>query len=316
MPNTIYTSSLAPSRYGDLVTDIDCIVGKMKDKHAENIVSMINHINTPDKTESNYLPHPLRQATVAFGEDRDKKIELDWLNPDNENATSCETLTFTLDDARDAVRQILTAIFDEKFSDVLNVATLDGRAYFIVTLHTAQLDDEGASEIIEQADQARTLLRVLDASGLFVKDIKPYDDNTEELLRAMCESIANQLGGENRDDFYTDRGYYLNEDDEWRDEDGDEVNLDGDGYPELDQSYVSLFLEENYGIRVTTMLGDENTYYGAEVCVACGGPNIWINTNTRYVEGYWGSTKIEVPYIDHIGFDDEVELMFEAYSRR
>lgn len=310
MPNTVYASSPAPSRYGDLVTDIDRIVGKMKDEHAENIASAINYINTLDTTESNYLPHPLRQATVAFGEDRDKKIELDWLNPDNETVTSCETFTFTLDDARDAVRQILTAIFDEKFSDVLNVATLDVRAYFIVTLHTARLD------MMDQADQARTLLHILDASGLFVKDITSYDENTEEHLRAMCKSIAAKLGGENRDDFYTDRGYYLNEDDEWRDEDGDEVNLDDDGYPELDQPYVSLFLEDNFGIRVTTMLGDENTYYGAEVCVACGGPNIWINTNTRYVEGYWGSTEITVPYVDHIGFDDEVELIFEAYSRR
>ena len=46
-------------------------------------------------------------------------------------------------------------------------------------------------------------------------------------------------------------------------------------------------------------------YLGARVLVACGGPNIWINTQTQTVEGYWWNDRAETYYNqDNLGLDD------------
>ena len=46
-------------------------------------------------------------------------------------------------------------------------------------------------------------------------------------------------------------------------------------------------------IRVTTSL-DGKDLYGARICVACGGPNIYVNTEDCIVEGYWGTEHVSV----------------------
>ena len=46
-------------------------------------------------------------------------------------------------------------------------------------------------------------------------------------------------------------------------------------------------------------------YLGARVLVAFGGPNIWINTHSKQVEGYWwGDTVIRSYHDDKIGLDE------------
>jgi hypothetical protein len=49
----------------------------------------------------------------------------------------------------------------------------------------------------------------------------------------------------------------------------------------------------NLGIKIITSL-DGSEYYGAEICVAWGGPNIYIETRDSYVRGYWGD-EVSVP---------------------
>ena len=41
--------------------------------------------------------------------------------------------------------------------------------------------------------------------------------------------------------------------------------------------------------------------------VAGGGPNIWVNTQTEMVEGYWGADEISWHFQDNIGLDDYLE---------
>lgn len=54
------------------------------------------------------------------------------------------------------------------------------------------------------------------------------------------------------------------------------------------------------------------TYLGARVLVACGGPNIWINTRTKTVEGdWWGETARASYSEDAMGIDD---LLSEAWE--
>lgn len=46
-------------------------------------------------------------------------------------------------------------------------------------------------------------------------------------------------------------------------------------------------------------------YLGARVLVSFGGPNIWINTKTQTVEGYWWNDRAEAYYDqDNLGLDD------------
>ena len=63
-----------------------------------------------------------------------------------------------------------------------------------------------------------------------------------------------------------------------------------------------------YDIRY--IVDREKRYYSAELLVAGGGPTIWVNTYTKYVEGYWGGDKVLEPFIDNLGLDDYCEELY------
>ena len=51
----------------------------------------------------------------------------------------------------------------------------------------------------------------------------------------------------------------------------------------------------------------DHSYKAARLLVAGGGPNIWVNTQTEMVEGYWGADEISWHFQDNIGLDDYLE---------
>jgi hypothetical protein len=54
-------------------------------------------------------------------------------------------------------------------------------------------------------------------------------------------------------------------------------------------------------------------YLGARVLVAYGGPNIWINTRTQEIEGYWWGDSARASYIgDAMGLDDALRELWEC----
>lgn len=54
-------------------------------------------------------------------------------------------------------------------------------------------------------------------------------------------------------------------------------------------------------------------YLGARVLVVFGGPNIWINTQTRTVEGYWwGECKTASYYEDAMGINETLMELWEC----
>lgn len=59
----------------------------------------------------------------------------------------------------------------------------------------------------------------------------------------------------------------------------DEVNEDGGEFGAFD--YLQDALDIEY------VVSGKGEYLGARILVAFGGPNIWINTRTKTVEGYW-----------------------------
>ena len=70
--------------------------------------------------------------------------------------------------------------------------------------------------------------------------------------------------------------------------------------------YLSDALDIEY------IVSADKTYKGARVLVAFGGPNIWINTLTKEVEGYWWGDKCIMSYHDDAFNLDE--CLEEIYS--
>jgi len=108
-------------------------------------------------------------------------------------------------------------------------------------------------------------------------------ETCEEQLRRMCKNIAEEISaGPEQVDIHTG-------------EDREEVT-------------ASSWMEGVYDIRY--IVDREKRYLGAELLVAGGGPNIWVNLDTKYVEGYWGSDKVLEPFTDNLGLDDYCEEMY------
>lgn len=66
------------------------------------------------------------------------------------------------------------------------------------------------------------------------------------------------------------------------------------------------WLEDQLNIEEWRFDGQGN-YKGVEVLVACGGPDIRVDTCREVVVGRWGHDTIERSYIDVIGLDDLLE---------
>lgn len=60
-------------------------------------------------------------------------------------------------------------------------------------------------------------------------------------------------------------------------------------------------------------IGSDKEYRSVRIMVACGGPNIYINTATKQVELYWWNEHESYP----IGYDvcDEIDAIFEEYYK-
>ena len=101
--------------------------------------------------------------------------------------------------------------------------------------------------------------------------VKKKSETSGEQLRRMCKSIAEDISN-------------------------------GDG------TSASEFMDSTYDIRY--IVDREKRYMAAELLVAGGGPTIWVNLNTGYVEGYWGGDKVEHPFTDNLGLDDYCEEMY------
>ena len=58
-------------------------------------------------------------------------------------------------------------------------------------------------------------------------------------------------------------------------------------------------------------INSSRQYLGSRILVAFGGPNIWINTLDKCVEGYWGSDEVKRYYYeDNLGICDYMEELY------
>jgi hypothetical protein len=84
----------------------------------------------------------------------------------------------------------------------------------------------------------------------------------------------------------------------------DDVNDDGEPMSAFD--YLSDVLDIEYTVS------GRGDYLGARVLVAFGGPNIWINTRTNTVEGYWWGDKATASFDDGMDLNSALEELWNC----
>lgn len=66
-------------------------------------------------------------------------------------------------------------------------------------------------------------------------------------------------------------------------------------------------------LDIEYIVNGKGEYIAARVLVAFGGPNIWINTRNKVVEGYWWGTQATASYWeDNIGLDEALEELWSC----
>lgn len=85
---------------------------------------------------------------------------------------------------------------------------------------------------------------------------------------------------------------------------GDDLNYDDEPMSAFD--YLQDALDIEY------IVNSKREYLGARVLVAFGGPNIWVNTRTKLVEGYWWGEYAKASFDDRIGLDEALQTLWEC----
>lgn len=65
-------------------------------------------------------------------------------------------------------------------------------------------------------------------------------------------------------------------------------------------------------LDIEYIVSAKREYLGARVLVAFGGPNIWIDTRRKVVEGYWWGEKFEASYSDALDLDEALQTLWEC----
>ena len=79
----------------------------------------------------------------------------------------------------------------------------------------------------------------------------------------------------------------------------------GDDFDENEHTGAYDWLSDVLDIRY--IVNKENEFISAQVLVAFGGPNIWVNFDTKTVEGYWGGDRASANFTDDMGVEDALE---------
>jgi len=107
-------------------------------------------------------------------------------------------------------------------------------------------------------------------AGEDLEKLKKKSETCEEQLRRMCKTIAEEISDENNT-----------------------------------MKQLEAFMEGVYDIEWVTF--QDGSYKAARLLVAGGGPSIWVNLQTKTVDGYWWNDTCKVPFEDNLGLDDYLE---------
>ena len=74
---------------------------------------------------------------------------------------------------------------------------------------------------------------------------------------------------------------------------------------EDEDGFISGFDYLEDVLDIEYVINSRKEYLGARILVSFGGPNIWVDTRTKTVEGYWWGERAEASYShDEIGLDE------------
>ena len=69
----------------------------------------------------------------------------------------------------------------------------------------------------------------------------------------------------------------------------------------------------NDALDIEYTVSSDKQYLGARVLVTCGGPNIWIDTRLKQVQGYWWNESFIESYAsDAMDLDGTLEEFFNC----
>ena len=88
---------------------------------------------------------------------------------------------------------------------------------------------------------------------------------------------------------------------DYTDEERDEMEENGEAY-----DFYGYFAD---ALDIEYTISGNMDFLGARIAVTLGGPNIYVNTRTGYVEGYWGTDKAEAWIPSEVC--DEINAIFE-----
>jgi hypothetical protein len=60
------------------------------------------------------------------------------------------------------------------------------------------------------------------------------------------------------------------------------------------------------------ILNSDKSLKGAELLVAFGGPNIYVNTVSQTVKGYWGSDSATATFTDNVNLEDAISDLYSC----
>lgn len=117
------------------------------------------------------------------------------------------------------------------------------------------------------------------------------ETTTQEMLERQVKDLAEALSQE-----WT---YEENEYGEYRTE---------DGYPTAPQTFIEDALDIEYTVNARL------EFKSATICVAIGGPGVWVETNGDHgrVYGAWGSDRAEAFYHDGGELSDAAEELYDV----
>lgn len=94
-------------------------------------------------------------------------------------------------------------------------------------------------------------------------------------------------------------------------DDGANQWVDGDGNVVDVMSQSGFYYLYNI-LDIEYRVGSDREYRSAEILVAFGGPDIWIDTKSNMVKGAWWGDYAEYPFEDNIGLDDACQELFNC----
>lgn len=126
--------------------------------------------------------------------------------------------------------------------------------------------------------------------------------STNNHLAASCNLIAEELEAHANSRAYTD-------------ENGDVVILDSDDEPTDEMEYRGLYDFINDAIDIEVTCGLSGDYRGAKLYMTVGGPTIWIDTQTGFVEGRWATDSCS-KWVDSDAIDELNDAIQELIETR